>query len=89
MTKRAFTGRMLVDNLRLFRCLAVEHEWDEASSSLVSVNDTTRRKSPPQPVTFRLYSLWQEKRDDYEDVNPQDFPGATLGDLWELFWNPV
>ena len=41
MTKRAFTGRMLVDNLRLFRCLAVEHEWDEASSSLVSVKDTT------------------------------------------------
>ena len=24
------------------------------------------------------------KRDDYEDVNPQDFPGVTLGDLWEL-----
>ena len=84
ITKRAFTGRMWGDNLCFFRCLAVEHEWDEASSSLVSVKDIIRRRSPPQRVTFRLYSLWQEKRDDYEDANPQDFAGVTLGDLWEL-----
>ena len=65
-------------------CLAVEHEWDENRSSLVSVKDTTRSRSPPQQVTFHLYSLWQEKREDYEDVSPRDFPGVTLGDLWEL-----
>ena len=48
------------------------------------MKDIIRRRSPPQPVTFCLYSLWQEKRDDYEDINPQDYPGVTLGDLWEL-----
>ena len=84
MTERASTGKMWGDNLCFFRCLAVEHEWDETSSSLVFVKDTNRRRFPPQQVTFRLYSLWQEKREDYEDVSPWDFPGVTLGDLWEL-----
>ena len=74
MTKRASTGRIWGDNLCLFRCLAVEHEGDEASLSSVSVTDITRRRSPAQLAT--LFSLWQEKRDDYEDVNPQDFLGA-------------
>ena len=48
------------------------------------VKDITCHRSPAQPVTCCLYSLWQEKRDDYEDVNSQDFPGVTLGDLWKL-----
>ena len=34
MTERASTGRMWGNNLCFFRCLAVEHEWDEASSYL-------------------------------------------------------
>ena len=51
---------------------------------MVSVKDTTRRRYPPQTVTFHLYSLWLDKREDYEDVSPWDFPGVTLGDLWEL-----
>ena len=81
MTKRASTGRVRGDNLCFFRCLAVEHEWDETRSSLVSVKDTTRRMSFPQRVTFCLHSLWQEERDDYEDLSPRDFLGVTLGDL--------
>ena len=59
----------------IFRCLAVEQEWDEASSSLVS---------PHQQVTLCLYSLWQGKREDFDDVGSRDFPGVTLGDPWEL-----
>ena len=71
-------------NLCFFRPLAVEREWDENISSLVSVKDITRRRSPPQQVTFRLNSLWQEKREDYDDVNPRDFLGVTLGNRCEL-----
>ena len=78
MTRRASTGKMWGYNLCFLRCLAVEHEWDETSSSLVFVKDTNRRRFPPQQVTFRLYSLWQEKRADYEDDSPRDFPGVTL-----------
>ena len=36
------------DNLCFFRCVAVKHEGVETSSSLVSVKDTTCRRSPPQ-----------------------------------------
>ena len=60
-----------------FKCLAVEHEWDEASSSLVSVKDITRCSSPPRQLTCRLYALWQETREDFEDVGPHDFPCNT------------
>ena len=81
MTKKRQTGKMWGDNLCFFRCLAVEHEWDEANSALVSVN---RRNSPPQQATHRLYSLWQEKREELEDIGPKEFPGVALGDLWEL-----
>ena len=81
MTKRRQTGKMWGDNLCFFRCLAVEHEWDETNSALVSVD---RRNSPPQQATHRLYSLWQEKREELEDIGPKEFPGVALGDLWEL-----
>ena len=75
MTKRAYTGRIWG--------LAVEHEWDETSSRLVSGGHHPLQV-PSTKVMFHLYSLWQEKRDDYEDVSPRDFPDVTLGDLWEL-----
>ena len=28
--------------------------------------------------------MWQEKREDYEDDSPRDFPGVKLEDLWEF-----
>ena len=55
VTKRALTGKNWGNNRCFFRCLVVEHDLDQSSSSLVSVKDTTRRRSPPQQVMFRLY----------------------------------
>ena len=47
MTKRASTEKMWGDNLCFFSYLAVEHEWDETSSSLVFVKENNRRRFPP------------------------------------------
>ena len=59
ITKRPSTGKMWDDNLCFFRCLVVEHEWDEASSRLVSVKDTT--PSTTGNVLFVLMVAGEER----------------------------
>ena len=74
-------GKVWQDRLCLFRCMAVDYNWD-------SVNKTLERHvhnvTPKHHHVLGLYGCWKQHRPELEGVGAKQFQGVFIEDLWEV-----